>query len=84
MNKWEVFVDDLSELDGDEAMELTVRTLNDGKSKYTYKRVSAQVSAEQDRYDDYLQVRFGRGQLADQKFSISILNEIQRIPDKYL
>ena len=84
MNKWEVFVDKLSELNSDEAIELTVRTLNDGKAKYTYKRVNAQVSSDADRYDDQLQVRFGRGQLSDKKFSIAILGEIERFPAKYL
>jgi phenylphosphate carboxylase gamma subunit len=84
MNKWEVFVDDLSELDSDEEMELTIRTLNDGLDKYTYKRVNCKVSGNTEEYSDYLQVRFGRGQLADKKFSVNVLNEIQRFPDKYL
>ena len=84
MNKWEVFVGDLSELDSDEEMELTIRTLNEGKNKYTYKRVNCMVSDNTKEYDDFLQVRFGRGQLAKKTFSINVLGEIQRFPDKYL
>ncbi|GAB4350496.1 MAG: hypothetical protein Kow006_13340 [Gammaproteobacteria bacterium] len=84
MNKWETFVMDLSELPEGEDLELTVRTLNDGLDKYTYKRVKAQVSADSDKFEDSLQVRFGRGQLAKERFSINVLSEIQRFPDKYL
>lgn len=78
MNKWEVFVNDLSELPEGEGLELTIRTLNDGMHKYTYKRVTAEVSNSPDQYPDSLQVRFGRGQLSDKKFSINILGEINR------
>ncbi len=81
MNKWEVFVDDLSELSEGEGLELTIRTLNDGMHKYTYKRVTAEVSSSLDQYADSLQVRFGRGQLSDKKYSINILGEIDRFPN---
>ncbi len=84
MNKWEVFVGDLSELAEGENLELTIRTLNDGFHKYTYKRVEAQVSPNLDQFTDSLQVRFGRGQLCDQRFSIQVNKEVQRFPDKYL
>ncbi len=81
MNKWEVFVDDLSELSEGEGLELTIRTLNDGMHKYTYKRVTAEVSSSLEQYADSLQVRFGRGQLSDKKYSINILGEIDRFPN---
>ena len=81
MNKWEVFVNDLSELPEGEGLELTIRTLNDGFHKYTYKRVTAEVSKSLDQYADSLQVRFGRGQLSDKKYSINILGEIDRFPN---
>jgi len=83
-NKWEVFVTDLEELASEEEMELTIRTLNDGLQKYTYKRVNCKVSGDTSEYADHLQVRFGRGQLAPKAFSINVLSEIQRFPDKYL
>ena len=79
MNKWEVFVNDLSELPEGEGLELTIRTLNDGFHKY--KRVTAEVSKSVDQYADSLQVRFGRGQLSDKKYSINILGEIERFPN---
>lgn len=84
MNKWEVFVSALSELSDPGEMELSIRTLNEGRQKYTYKRVKARVSPQIDAYEDRLQVRFGRGQLANQQYSIQVLEEVQRFPAKYL
>lgn len=84
MNQWETFVMELDELPEGNELELTIRTLNDGYQKYTYKRVKAEVSADVDKFADSLQVRFGRGQLAKERFSINVLGEIQRFPDKYL
>lgn len=84
MNKWETFVMELDELPEGKELELTIRTLNDGLDKYTYKRVKAEVSSDTDRFDDSLQVRFGRGQLAKERFSINVLGEVQRFPEKYL
>ena len=78
MNLWEVFVSDLDELAEGENLKLTIRTLNDGIHKYTYKRVNAEVSTNLEQYPDRLQVRFGRGQLADKQFSINVLGEIER------
>jgi phenylphosphate carboxylase gamma subunit len=81
MNTWEVFVDNLDELPEGDSLELTIRTLNPGLHKYTYKRVTAEVSPSLDQYADRLQVRFGRGQLSDQQFSINVLAEINRFPN---
>jgi phenylphosphate carboxylase gamma subunit len=82
-NKWEVFVMDMSELAEGEDIELSIRTLNPGLHKYTYKRVKCQVSAKQDKFSDSLQVRMGRGQLSASKFSIKVLEEVERMPEKY-
>ena len=84
MNQWEVFVMELDELPEGEDLELTIRTLNDGLQKYTYKRVKARVSRNTEEFADSLQVRFGRGQLAAERFSIDVQDEIQRFPEKYL
>lgn len=84
MNQWEVFVMDLAELAEGKELELTIRTLNPGMHKYTYKRVRAQVSSTLEQFPDRLQVRMGRGQLSDRKFSIQVLEEVQRMPAKYL
>jgi phenylphosphate carboxylase gamma subunit len=84
MNQWEVFVMDVAELAEGTDLELTIRTLNPGLQKYTYKRVRAQVSSALDKFADQLQVRLGRGQLSKARFSIKVIEEIQRCPAKYL
>ncbi|MEZ5615372.1 MAG: phenylphosphate carboxylase subunit gamma [Rhodocyclaceae bacterium] len=84
MNQWEVYVNDVKELTEDAEIELTIRTLNAGIHKYTYKRVNCQISADLKKHADQLQVRLGRGQLSNAKFSIKVLGEVQRMPAKYL
>jgi len=84
MNQWEVFVMDVAELVEGTDLELTIRTLNPGVQKYTYMRVRAQVSTALDQFADQLQVRLGRGQLSKARFSIKVIEEIQRCPAKYL
>ena len=84
MNQWEVFVMDVAELAEGQDLELTIRTLNAGLHKNTYKRVKAQVSADLKKFPDQLQVRLGRGQMSKSKFSIKVLGDVQRMPAKYL
>lgn len=83
MSQWEVFVSDLSELPEGRDLELTIRTLDPGIHKYTYKRAKVRLSKAMDALPDQLQVRFGRGQLAAQRYSIQVLEEVQRLPAKY-
>jgi phenylphosphate carboxylase gamma subunit len=84
MSQWEVFVNDLAELAEGRDLELTIRTLDPGIHKYTYQRAKVRLSSRLDELPDRLQVRFGRGQLAPQRYSIRVLEEVQRIPSKYL
>ncbi|MBK9953942.1 MAG: phenylphosphate carboxylase subunit gamma [Rhodocyclaceae bacterium] len=84
MNQWEVFVNDVKELAEDTDLELTIRTLNPGLHKFTYKRVKCQVSTNLKKHVDQLQVRLGRGQLSNNRFSIQVLDEVRRMPAKYL
>lgn len=84
MNQWEVFVNDVKELAEDTDLELTIRTLNPGLHKFTYKRVKCQVSTNLKKHVNQLQVRLGRGQLSNNRFSIQVLDEVQRMPAKYL
>ncbi len=84
MNAWEVFINDLSELREDEDLELSIRTLNPGIYKYTYKKVRARVSTSPEKYPDKLHVRFGRGQPHDHVYSIQVLEELNVIPEEYL
>ncbi len=83
MNQWEVFVNDVRELAEDTDLELTIRTLNPGIHKFTYRRVRCQVSADLQKHADQLQVRLGRGQLSSSRFSIKVLGEVERMPAKY-
>jgi phenylphosphate carboxylase gamma subunit len=83
MNQWEVYVNDVKELVEDTELELTLRTLNPGMHKFTYRRARCQLSSDVHRHEDQLQVRLGRGQLAEQRFSIKLLAEVQRMPAKY-
>lgn len=83
MSQWEVFVSDLSELPEGRDVELTIRTLEPGIHKYTYKRARVRLSKSPDELPDRLQVRYGRGQLAPQRFSMRVLEEVQRLPAKY-
>lgn len=82
-NLWEVFVMEMSELAEGRDLELSIRTLNAGRQKYTYKRVRCQVSASPDKFADELQVRMGRGQLSAAKFSIKVIEDVERLPAKY-
>ncbi|MDP2133726.1 MAG: phenylphosphate carboxylase subunit gamma [Sulfuritalea sp.] len=83
MNQWEVFVMDMSELAEGKDIEISIRTLNPGVQKYTYKHVRAQVSSSLEQFPDQLQVRMGRGQLSAKKFSIKVIEEIRRLPPQY-
>lgn len=83
MSQWEVFVNDLAELAEGRDLELTIRTLEPGIHKYTYKRAKVRVSPREGELPDGLQVRFGRGQLAPQRFSMRVLEEVQRLPARY-
>jgi phenylphosphate carboxylase gamma subunit len=82
-HQWEVFVTDLGELTEGRDLELTIRTLDPGIHKYTYKRAKVRVSADTSALPDDLQVRFGRGQLAPQRYSLRVLEEVERLPAKY-
>ena len=83
MNQWEVFVMDMADLGQRKDLALSIRTLNPGRHKYTYKHVRCQVSSNPETHPDRLQVRMGRGQLSAAKFSIKVIEEIQRMPAKY-
>jgi len=82
-NQWEVFVMDLGELAEGKELELTIRTLNPGLKKYTYRRAKVEVSTSPDKFDDSLQVRLGRGQLSPQRYSIRVIETVNRLPERY-
>ena len=84
MNQWEVYVNDVKELAEDSELELTIRTLNPGTHKFTYKRVRCQLSRDTKKHPDQPQARLARGPPRNARFSIKVLGEVQRMPAKYL
>ena len=83
MNTWEVFVNNLNELPEGQDLTLSIRTLNPGIHKYAYARVRCRVSPAPERYPDALQIRFGRGQLHPQRYSVEVLEEVPIVPQQY-
>lgn len=81
---YDLFVNNVEELQEGQEIELQVRDLTPGKSKYCYKWVKARVSSDSDAYSDKLLIRFGRGQAHDRAYSIKVLGEINKFPEKYL
>ncbi len=84
MYNYDIFVKELDELKEDQEMELQVRDLAPGIHKYAYKWVKAKVSANPDTYPQKLQIRFGRGQAYENAYSIQVLGEVNKFPQKYL
>ena len=84
MAKYEVYVNSLDDLPEGQQVNLAIRTLAEGRGKYFYRYVLAEVSPEAGCYPDQLQVRFGRGQAYENNYSINILETVERIPAKYL
>ena len=80
---YDTFITSLSELPHDGEMALPVRDLRPSIYKYTYKYVKARVSSSPDRYPHGLAIRFGRGQLHANLYSIEVLEELRRIPESY-
>jgi phenylphosphate carboxylase gamma subunit len=83
MNQWEVFVMDMKRAGRGQGSGAVDPHAESGHHKYTYKHVKCQVSSNLDQHPDRLQVRMGRGQLSAAKFSIKVIEEIQRMPAKY-
>ncbi len=81
--KYDTFVNNLSDLREDQEIAISVRDLTPGIYKYTCKHVKARVSSSPDKYPDGLAIRFGRGQLYNGCYSIQVLEELRRIPEKY-
>jgi phenylphosphate carboxylase gamma subunit len=84
MAVYDTFVNSLADLPEDREVLLGIRDLSPGRYKYCYKYVRARVSSDPRRYPHELKIRFSRGQLHPQSYSIEILEEVPRIPAKYL
>ncbi|MDO9535615.1 MAG: phenylphosphate carboxylase subunit gamma [Bacillota bacterium] len=84
MIKYDVYVESLADLPEGKEVKLSVRDLTPGIHKYCYKHVMAMVSANQETYPEKLQVRFGRGQLHNQPYSVQVVKEVDIIPERWM
>ncbi len=84
MYKYDIFIDSLVEVPEGTELELQVRDITPGIHKYCQKWVKALVSADGNAYPEKLLIRFGRGQEHNQPYSIKVLSEINKIPEKFL
>ena len=84
MYKYDIFIDSLEEVPEGTELEFQVRDVTPGIHKYCQKWVRALVSADPNAYPEKLLIRFGRGQEHNQPYSIKVLNEINKIPEKFL
>ena len=83
MASYDTFVNSLGELREQEELTLLVRDLTPGRHKYFYKQVRALVSSDPKKYPDELQIRYPKGQLAPQVYSIQVLEVVPLIPERY-
>ena len=84
MYKYDIFIDSLAEVPEGKELEFQVRDLTPGIHKYCQKWVRALASADSNAYPEKLLIRFGRGQEHNQPYSIKVLSEINKIPEKFL
>ena len=84
MFKYDVFINSLADLPEDKEIKLAVRDLTPGVQRYAYKHVYALVSSDPEKYPEKLQIRFGRGQLHNQPYSIKVNKQVNIVPDRYL
>ncbi len=84
MAQFDTFIEGPGALKENEEILLTVRDLTPGTHKYNVRYVRCLVSSDPKAYPQELAIRYGRGQLAAQPYSIKIVEDVQRIPAKYL
>lgn len=83
MLHYDVFVNNLDDLPEGKELQLAVRDLTPGTHKYCYNNVKALVSPDAQKYEKVLQVRFGRGQIHPANYSIKIVEQVERIPERW-
>jgi len=84
MFKYDVYVESLADLPEGKEVKLSIRDLTPGIHKYCYKHVMALVSNNLETYPEKLQVRFGRGQIHNQPYSLQIVKEVDIIPERWM
>ncbi|MDT3701420.1 MAG: phenylphosphate carboxylase subunit gamma [Thermincola sp.] len=84
MCKYDVYVTNLNQLPEGQELQIQVRDLTPGTHKYSQKWVKCLVSPDAAAYPEKLMIRFGQGQPNDQPYSIKVIEEINKIPLKFL
>jgi phenylphosphate carboxylase gamma subunit len=85
MNQWEVFVMDMGELaEGKDIETQHPHPQPRHAQVHLQARASAQVSSTWTSFPTSSRCASGRGQLSPAKFSIKVIEEIQRLPPQYL
>lgn len=85
MGEYDTFVaNDLTDLKEKVGIELNIRSLEPGRRKYEAKIVKAELSSDADEFPDKLWIRFQKGERHPNPWSIKILEEVSRIPEKFL
>lgn len=64
----------------DRETEMVIRDLTPADRRYKYRSFYciAKVSKSEDKYENVLQVRLGRGQLLDETWSVEIIKKIHK------
>lgn len=83
MAHYDTFIAQPGALPEDQEILLPVRDLTPGTHKYQYKYVRCIVSSNPEVHPQQLAIRYGRGQLAPETYSIRVIEEVQRVPAKY-
>jgi phenylphosphate carboxylase gamma subunit len=76
-------LNDLSDLVEGKDIELLIRDLTPGPRKYEGKFVRARVSSSTDEFADRLWMRFQKGQVHPEPWSIKVIEEIKKIPPEW-
>ena len=84
MFNYDVFINSLADLPAEQEVNLAIRDLAPGIHKFCYSNVTALVSSDAQKYEHTLQVRFGRGQAHPAPYSIKVLRQVERIPERWL
>ena len=73
----------LPDLVQDSEMEINISNLAPGKRKYECKIVRGKISSDPKKYANQLWIRFPKGQMHPEPWPLDIIQEIDRIPEKF-
>lgn len=84
MCKYDIYANSLDLLPEGKELEFQVRDLTPGIHRYSQKWVKCLVSSDANAYSEKLMIRDGQGRIYDKTYSIKVLEEINKIPSKFL